>query len=304
MLKDLVQRRVPQILGLYFAAGWAVLEVTDYIVNRYVLSPHLTDFALMTWALMLPTVIMLAYFHGRPGKDEWTMAEKIGIPVNVLLAGVVLVTTFSGRELGAATAEVTVEDETGQMIERVVPKGALRERLALYYFENLTGDTALDWLQYAIPIGVQHDLLQDIFVDARSSYPYFNERLAEEGYAGGVVLPLALRRDIAEELHLEHFVSGTVTGSEAEPTVTVQLYDVRRGKLIQEREYSASDLFKLIDEISVQLKRDVGVPEQHIEDGKDLPFSEMATSSLPAYRNFVEGIRNLEAQRWAEGAQA
>jgi hypothetical protein len=36
-------------------------------------------------------VIILAYFHGAPGKDEWTKMEKIGIPVNILFIAVVLV---------------------------------------------------------------------------------------------------------------------------------------------------------------------------------------------------------------------
>ena len=32
----------------------------------------------------MPSVIILTYFHGTPGKDEWTKVERIGIPINVL----------------------------------------------------------------------------------------------------------------------------------------------------------------------------------------------------------------------------
>lgn len=86
MLKDLIARRVPQILGIYLAAGWAVLEFTNYMVNRFVLSPYLADLDLMAWGLMVPTIAMLAYFHGGPGRDEWTNVEKVGIPVNIVAA--------------------------------------------------------------------------------------------------------------------------------------------------------------------------------------------------------------------------
>lgn len=303
VLKDLIARRVPHILGFYFAAGWAALEFTTYVVDRFVLSPHLADLALMIWALMIPTVLLLAYYHGRPGPDEWTIAEKVGIPINVVLAGALLFFSFEGKELGAATTQVTVEDETGQLVERVVPKGALMERLAIYSFDSQAADTALDWLQYGIPLAVEHELLQDIFVSVHG-YDSFQQRLTKEGYPDGVGAPLALRRDIAEKLHLEHFVSGSVEGSPDSLRVMVSLYDVRRGKLIQERTFTGSDLFRLVDEISVQLKRDLGVPEQHIEEGRDLPFADLATNSVTAFRSFVEGVRALAQERWIDAAEA
>ena len=48
MITDLVRRRVPQILGIYLAVGWGMLEFTDWLVNRYVLSSHLIDLGLVT----------------------------------------------------------------------------------------------------------------------------------------------------------------------------------------------------------------------------------------------------------------
>ena len=72
MLKELLARRVPQIVGAYLAAGWLVLEFTDWAVNRYLLSSHLTDFVVAGWLLLLPAVFMLAWFHGKPGRDRWS----------------------------------------------------------------------------------------------------------------------------------------------------------------------------------------------------------------------------------------
>ncbi len=301
MLKDLMARRVPHILGLYLAAGWGVLEFTDWVVNRYVLSPHFTDLALVAWALMIPTVLMLAYFHGRPGRDEWATLEKIGIPINILLALLVLYTAFSGKELGAATTEITVVDEEGREVERVVPKEAFRKRFALFYFDNESGDTALDWLQFAIPLAMQDDLLQDMFIDVRSNI-LFNERLEEAGYPEGIDLPLTLRRELAEELHLAHFVSGTLQGSADSLQLEVSLYDVDRGKLIKERSYTGANLFELADNASLQLRRDLEIPEQHIEESRDLPVAEMLTGSTEAFRHLVDGWRALESERWQESA--
>jgi len=38
-MRKLLHRRVPQIVGAYFAGGWIVLEFTDWAVSQYTLSP-------------------------------------------------------------------------------------------------------------------------------------------------------------------------------------------------------------------------------------------------------------------------
>lgn len=302
-MRDMLRRRVPQILGIYLAAGWAVLEFTDFLVQRYILSPHLTDFALLTWGLMIPSVLMLAFFHGAPGRDKWRTAEKLGVPLNLALAAVILFATFSNKDLGAATTAVTVVDETGSEVERVVPKSAFRKRLALFYFTNESGEGALDWLQYGIPIALVDDLLQDIFIDVRTGLD-FSERLKEAGFPLGLGLPLSLQRDIADDLHVSHFVSGAVHGTLDDPEVTLSLHDVERGKLVEERTYTGGDLFELIDRMSLQLKRDLGVPEQHIEESRDLPVAEMMTGSIPAFRHLVDGWRAFQSEEWQGAADA
>jgi len=291
ILRDLLRRRVPQILGVYLAAGWAVLEFTEFLVDRYRLSLHLTDFTMLTWALLIPSVLMLAYFHGGPGADRWTRVEKIGIPVNLAVAGLILIIAFAGKELGAATELVTVEDETGQTVERVIPKREFRKNLASFYFDNVSGDTALDWLQYGIPVALQHDLAQDLFLDVRDA-DETGERLQEKGFADGLRIPLPLKRETAEQMHVAHFLAGQVSQEAGQLAVTTYLYETRRGKLIEERAFSGDDLFALVDQLSVQLRRDLGLPTQAIEEAKDLPVSELLTSSIPAYRSYVDAARS------------
>ena len=88
--QDLMARRVPQILGIYFAAGWGILQFIDWAVNRYILSPHLIDFTLTIILSMIPSIFLLSYFHGKPGADNWTRIEKIGIPSNIIASILIL----------------------------------------------------------------------------------------------------------------------------------------------------------------------------------------------------------------------
>jgi tetratricopeptide (TPR) repeat protein/TolB-like protein len=288
LVRELLRRRVPQVLGVYLAVGWGILEFSDWLVNRYLLSPHILDFSLLTWATMIPTVSMLAWFHGAPGPDRWTKAEKIGIPANLVAAAILLVSVFGGKDLGAATTSLSFEDETGRTIERTVPKNEFIKSVAVYFFDNTSADTTIDWLRYAIPWTLKYDLEQDLFVDVRSS-DLTLRRLRERGFPEGLDVPLTLKREIATNLHLGHFLTGSVAEEDGRIVVTTSLYETRRGKLVAARTFFADDLFGLIDEISVQLKHDLSVPAHYIEQATDLPVSEILTSSLPAYRHFVDG---------------
>ena len=285
---ELFRRRIPQILGAYLIASWAVLEFADFAVNRYVLSPYLVDFAFALLALMAPSVLLLAWFHGAPGRDSWTRVEKIGIPLNLALAGIVLFGVFQGRDLGAATTTVVVADEEGNEIERVVPKSEFRRNVALFPFDNVSADTSLGWLQHGMPLAIYHDLRQDIFFDVQHA-AYFAERLREAGYTAGVDVPLALQREIAKETHRNYFLTGTIGEAEGDIVVETSLYDAARGRLVSEASVSGTDPFAMADSLSLRLKRDLEIPDQHVEESTDLPVAELITASSAAFRGYVAG---------------
>jgi tetratricopeptide (TPR) repeat protein len=300
VLKELLRRRVPQILGVYLAVGWGALEFTDWLVNRYVLSPYLIDFVLLTWLTLTPGVLLLAWFHGAPGRDRWTVVEKIGLPINVAVAAVLLFVAFGDKDLGAATTAVTVENEAGDTVERIVPKSEFRKHLALYYFDNESGDTALDWLQYGLTWALRDDLLQDMFIESRTD---FTSRFERAGIDDGLGVPLALKREIAEDAHLEYFLTGSISGRGEEIIVTARLYETRSGKLLEAHTYSGG-VFELADSLALQLKRDMEIPSQYIEEARDLPAAEILTNSMPAFRSYVDGMHSFEVQRdWESAAR-
>lgn len=289
LIKELLRRRVPQILGVYLAAGWGALEFTDFLVNHFILSSNLIDFVMLLWVLLVPTVVMLAYFHGAPGRDSWTRTEKIGIPVNVAVAGLLLIGMFAGKNLGAATESITLQDETGERVERVIPKSGFHQNLAAFYFDNVSGDTALDWLQYGMPVALENDLAQDIFLDVRGASTT-GERLRDEG-ADELDVALPLKREIADRLHVNHFLAGVISRDAGRLAVTTYLYETQRGKLVEERTFVGDDPLALADEMSVQLRRDIGIPAAAIDEGADLPVSELLTTSTPAFRSYVDAAR-------------
>ena len=43
LMAELLRRRVPQVMGVYLAAGWGLLEFTDWAVGRFEASSGVTD---------------------------------------------------------------------------------------------------------------------------------------------------------------------------------------------------------------------------------------------------------------------
>jgi len=90
MIKKILNRRIPQILGSYFIAGTSLVLFIEYLIEKYEFPVYLPTMSLIALIGILPSVLILAYFHGAPGKDEWTKIEKIGIPMNVLFIGCII----------------------------------------------------------------------------------------------------------------------------------------------------------------------------------------------------------------------
>lgn len=60
-LSELVRRRVPHVLGMYLAAGWGVLEFTDWAVARFRPSVDPTPAVLVVLVVLLPAVLWAAW---------------------------------------------------------------------------------------------------------------------------------------------------------------------------------------------------------------------------------------------------
>jgi TolB-like protein/Tfp pilus assembly protein PilF len=64
--REILRRRIPQVVGVYLAAGWGLLEFTDWAVNRFDWATPITDLVVGGWLLLLPLVLVAAWRLGRP----------------------------------------------------------------------------------------------------------------------------------------------------------------------------------------------------------------------------------------------
>jgi hypothetical protein len=83
-ITEMRSRRILPAVGVYVASSWVLIEILDRLVERYLLSPYLTD--IIFWGLysLIPAVMLITWTHGKPGKDKTTRIEKVGVPINLI----------------------------------------------------------------------------------------------------------------------------------------------------------------------------------------------------------------------------
>ena len=288
MFKALLDRRVPQLTGVYLAASWGLVEFTSFAVGQFALSPAIASLVFMLLLMLIPVVVILAWRHGAPGPSAWTKTDGAAVGFNLAIAAVVLFTAFSDQELGAATTVKLVEDLEGNTVERVVPKAAFRRSVLLYYLDSEPGEPDLEWLETGIVVGLIVDLIQDLFVTPVTGEDVtVRERLAEAGFGLNDAIPLSLKREAAERRSIDHFMDGSVRSEAGTLVVETRLYETRNARQVATHTYRGTDPLGLADQMSVDLRRDLGIPDWQIEEAVDLPAAELLTSSPDAYRAFV-----------------
>ena len=131
--KELLHRRVPHIIGSYFVASTSMILFLDWLKVNYNFPQEYITLALFGTVSIFPSVIILSYFHGAPGKDEWTNVDKIGIPTNVLFITGVL---FFGDSMNIWRIEPIIEN-TNSNVEKQI-----QEKIDSYYTARLNHSNA------------------------------------------------------------------------------------------------------------------------------------------------------------------
>ncbi|MDE2751348.1 MAG: tetratricopeptide repeat protein [Gemmatimonadota bacterium] len=293
---------MPHILAIYAGASWGLVEFSAFAVDEFLLSPHWTRLVMVTLLLVLPSVFMLAWFHGKPGRerDQLARAEKVGIPANLVLCMVVLAALFGGEELGSVTTSVTVETEDGETIERQVPNPAFAKTMALFPLDlgpGMTEDEA--WVSYAVPEALRLDLLADEFF---VPIPFYRSEsyLRERGFDNLSATPLTLKRELAQESFAGFMAVGEFDRVDDLFHVTLRVYRVDTGSLAGETLHRGTDLLALVDEMSGPVKNTLEIPARDAVE--DLPVRGRLSDNPAAVEAFFKGFFSYRAHQDTEGA--
>ncbi len=305
-IKQLMHRRVPQIVGAYIASLWVAVELGGWVTEQLGLPSAYALYLFVLLVSLLPCVVLLAWRHGAPGADEWGRAEKLGIPANVLLAIVLVVMIIQLRppheglpesiRMGAAVVERTVIDETGQeQVFQVARKGFGVSVQTLFWPNADASATGVGWESYAAPWLMGVDLSQDPLISGGAMYNRLVlERLLAAGYEQGIGEPLALGLSIAEDYGADYLIRGNYRREEAGYTLQADLYVVEDGTLLESFSQQGNSLIAASDSLSQRIgERLVGDLDRGGAEFRPLDLAEMTTDNEAVLESFVQGMNAL-----------
>jgi len=294
LVTELRDRRVLPAVGVYVAGSWVMVEILDRLVERYLLSPYLTD--IVFWGLfsLIPAVMLIAWTHGKPGKDKATRMEKMGVPINLIATLGLLITVFGGKDLDLAATQITVSNELGQQETHYIPSETFRRRMLVFFWQNESGDPELDWLQYGVTELLVQDLQQNPFILANSPWNNFSNgiygRMRRADYNDGLGMPLSLMRKIATDANRQYFIEGSLDKVADEYLVTARIWDSQTLDKIDEITSRNWDIYAAIDQLSRDVRLALEVPAGSSRISEDLPLAETYGESEEALKAYIEGL--------------
>ena len=306
ILKQIIARRVPQIIGLYIAATWMTVEIGEWVTEQLGLSSGLVFYVFVLMVALLPAVAVLAWNHGAPGRDQSPRGEKLFVSANATVAlALLLIVGYFGpvssvSDAQAATMEKVVVDEAGQEQVFQVAREGFNQRVMLSFWTNDTpsADSNSAWERYAIPWLISVELNFDPLLSAQTAYLYGDiETLTEAGFADATGEPLALALDIAQDTRADFLIRGHYESSDSGYRLTAKIYNAQTGQQIDELQSANPDLITAVAELNqlispaltAELTRG-GTPFTSIQ------LAEAATASSQALEALTQGLN-----RWLFG---
>ncbi|MDJ0918300.1 MAG: tetratricopeptide repeat protein [Woeseiaceae bacterium] len=288
LFQNLMHRRVPQITGMYIAAMWLVIELGDWVTERFGLAGNLTSYVFIAMLVMLPAVLLVAYNHGAPGRDRWTRLEKVFVPINVALAAVVLWSATPRINAEAATETMMIENEMGEMQEFEVARRGYHREIIAFFWQNDTGNPELDWLSYGLPILLEYDINRVspvVTADTPLDTLALKDRLREQGYDRLTGVPSGLAVELSGQRQSDALVVGSFGEDGNAKVISVRVLDASSGEELQTFTATANDWMTAVDAVTTAV---LGTWEiTPAENRSDDPVSEHFSNSLEAVRHFV-----------------
>jgi len=176
--------------------------------------------------------------------------------------------------------------------------------IAVIPFENLTGDTTLNWFQRGISsliingLGNSNELA---VCDDQTMFEVMENM--NEVYAAGISPSLA--KEIAKKVKAGTYISGSFQGKDDIYWILVNLVNTKNGKIIWTNKIQgnlkSSDYLILADSLCYEIKNYLEI--KALENIADYDFREAYPKSAEAYRHFIEGMNSVLSQNYESGIQ-
>ena len=300
-IKQLLARRVPQIVGLYIAATWMTVEIGEWVTGQIGIPGSIVFYVFVAMAALLPAVAVLAWNHGAPGRDEWKTSEKWIVSGNAVMALVLLFVVIEISPMGTtaeaqdATVERVLIDETGQEQVFQVAREGFHKQISTSFWPMLgpDGTESPAWESYVIPWLISLHLNRDPLLSTESAYSLnYIQALREAGFERAIGEPLSLALQIAREANTEFLIRGEFERSDSGYRLTARVYSAETGRQIAEHLADGNDLVQAVDELNEAIRGSlIGDLDTDPESFVRIALAEAATDQPGALKALSDAMQ-------------
>ncbi len=286
---------------MYIAGVWLSIEIADWLSDRFNMPDQLSIYVFVGMSTFIPSVIMLAWGHGRPGKDRWSKLELAWIPTNILLS-VLAISYFS----------ISLEDEilpqNMQLVQPLVSQSPIghigkvetknnnHHKVISFFWENKTGAQSYDWLSYGAAWLFAQDVKRTPSISASTPYDSRNliRELQNKGFERSLNVPLSLSIQMANKLSNKWMVLGAFSVENNTLMFSAKLYNVETGLVVKELFSSHENFLKSLDSIS----NDIGkyLLESENKDSNiipDLAIQDHTSNNIEAIKHLISAKNHV-----------
>ena len=261
-IKAIIKRRLPQILGVYIAGLWLCVEIADWMSERFNIIPDFSAYVFIVLLSMIPAVIVVAWSHGQPGKDEWTWWQSLILTGNLVLALILAIyigspntsTSVTTSNLGSSL-NLQQNTDPGTYLSLEDNSIDLNQKVSLFFWTNEDTQADNDWMRYGAAWLLAKDLKRTPYVSVETPFDSDAMLLAlqDKGYENGIGEPLPLARQIAENRSSQWLIRGQFSQRDNGFTFEASLYNVLTGNLVKKISHQTNNMLLALDYISAEL---------------------------------------------------
>ncbi len=165
--------------------------------------------------------------------------------------------------------------------------------LAVLYFDNLTQDQALGWLERGITEMLMTNLAQMQNLEVVSSQRLF-DILHGLGKKETERIDRLTAGEVARRANVRAVVSGSIVKIGDRIRLNVVLEDVGTGRVLFSDKAdgdSVQEIFRMVDDVTLKIASNYGAPTTPGEKARSI--TEITTNSVEAFKLYQQGIENL-----------
>jgi len=169
-----------------------------------------------------------------------------------------------------------------------------RSSIAVFYFDNLSGDSQLDWLSTGLTDMLVTNLSQSPTLRVLSTSRLY-QLLDELGHGDASEASAQAVGAVARRADVETALVGSFVRAGSQLRIQAQLQDPRSGEVLASERVEGDaeeGLFALVDDLTSRIRNRLEL--EVMAKGAPAGIADVTTSSVDAYRYFAQGMKHHE----------